>query len=108
MIDMLLQGITLSAVIIIVVLAESRINRITIQSRPWFVIAFILLSGACLWEIMEILSGAVPDIATACASVGVSILLLEERHCPRSCARMRETSRFQFSGNRRTRPHSLF
>ena len=86
MIDLALQLITFGGVVIIIVLAEVNINETTFKNRPRFVVAFVFLAGACLWQAMQILAGAVPDPATAFAATGLAVLLVEERRCPRSCA----------------------
>jgi flagellar biosynthesis protein FliQ len=86
MIDLALQFVTFVGAVIIIALAEININETTFKNRPRFVIAFVFLAGAWLWQAMEILAGAVPDVATAYAAAGLAILLIEERRCPRSCA----------------------
>jgi len=85
MIDLALQFVTFCGVVIIIAMAEVNINETVFKTRPRFVIAFVFLAGACLWQAMQILSGAVPDPATAFAATGLAILLIEERRCPRSC-----------------------
>lgn len=98
MTDLALQLITFIGVVIIIVLAEVHINETTFKARPRFVIAFVLLAGACLWQAMQILTGAVPDPATACAASGLALLLVEERRCPRSCALKREQAQSTIHG----------
>lgn len=80
----------LVASIVIAGLAEQRLNLMSPCARPGFRLAFLGLTVGAVWQTIDMLSGAVPSWPVVVVSIGLSLLLLEERHCPRTCQRSGE------------------
>lgn len=75
------------AALIIVVITEPKIDSMTDKARPGFRIAFVLLTVGGFWQIIILLAGKVPPWSAVIVYLGLALLLIEERYCPRSCAR---------------------
>lgn len=73
--------------LVIVAIAEPRINAINQPARPIFRAGFVLLAAGGVWQILHILAGDIPPWPIALLQAGAAMLLWEERYCPRSCAR---------------------
>lgn len=85
--DWLLRTVGMLAALVTVALSEPRLNQMAPCTRPGFRLAFMLLTAGGCWQILEIMLGKVPTWATAMVWAGIAALLVEERHCPRSCTR---------------------
>lgn len=64
-----------------------RIDSVAKPVRLGFRLGFVLLTVAGVWTIIDLLSGDVPPWSSVMLRAGIALLLLEERHCPRSCDR---------------------
>lgn len=80
----------LVASIIIVALSEQRLNLMSPCTRPGFRLAFLGLTVGGAWQIIDLLAGDVPTWSVVAVRVGLALLLIEERHCPRACLRAQE------------------
>lgn len=81
------RALCFAAALVIVALSEPRLNSMTAQVRPGFRLAFVILAVGGVWQILDLFSGTVPPWSSVALRVGVALLLLEERSCPRSCSR---------------------
>lgn len=80
------RALCLAAALVIIALSEPRLNTTTDQTRPGFRLAFVLLTVGGVWTILDLLTGAIPPWSAIIVRLGIALLLLEERKCPRSCA----------------------
>lgn len=81
------RALSLLASVAILIFAEPRINLMSVATRPGFRFALLTLSLGAACSILEILAGVVPSWPAVILRVGIAALLLEERHCPRTCTR---------------------
>ena len=88
--DWIARILCLVASIIIVVLSEQRLNLMSPSTRPGFRLAFLALTVGGVWQILDLLTGDVPSWSVVAVRIGLALLLIEERHCPRNCLRAQE------------------
>jgi hypothetical protein len=87
--DMFLQTVVACSLVVIVWNCHEAINMMTKCTKTLTRVGYLMLAGGAAIGAVMVVSGAVPSWPSAPVSMGLALIMSNQRKCPKVCASLR-------------------